>query len=308
MLSRIANNLYWAGRNLERLEHVSRFVPVNYFASLDGPESLDAQHMLRALNAMAGCMPVDKDIEERELLFNIAFDTENYSSVISCAHLARENCRGARDLLSTELWESVNTLYHYVQDFDQKEYLETSMSEFMTGLENHVLAAKAQVDSSLIKNQIWSTLKLGLLLERSFQISRIIQIKLNDLSALKEEKEFLQDYESEVLLKCLQAFDMNRKHYRKPVNQERALEFLLFNQRFPRSLAYCMTKVCVYLQDLSLDEVGIKLSVRMIAEKLKSQLVFGCMEDIRRDPKKFLSHVQVEIAKMNQILVSHYFG
>jgi uncharacterized alpha-E superfamily protein len=307
MLSRIANNLYWAGRNLERLEHVARFIPVNYFSSLDGPEALDAQHMLRALNAMAGDLPVDQPIEERDLLFNIAFDEKNYSSVISCAHLTRENCRGSRDLLSTELWEEINGLYHYVQDFDEERYLGTSMSEFMVGLQGHVLSCKAQVDSSLIKNQVWSTLKLGLLLERSFQISRIIQIKLNDLEFLKNEKEILQDYESEVLLKCLQAFDMNRKYYRKPVNQERALEFLIFNEKFPRSLAYCLSKVCIYLKDLSLDEKGSKLSVRMIAEHLKNQLIFGSMDDLKRDPKKYMAGIQSEIAKMNQILVSHYF-
>ena len=308
MLSRIANNLYWAGRNLERLEHLARFIPVNYFSSLDGPEALDAQHMLKALNAMAGCLPVDKDIEERELLYNIAFDAENYSSAACCAHLTRENCRGARDLLSTELWEDVNGLYHYVQNFDKDRYLETSMSEFMAGLEKQVLSCKAQVDSSLIKNQVWSTMKLGLLLERSFQINRIILIKLNDLEILKNEKEFLRDYESEVLLKCLQAFDMNRKHYRKPVNQDRALEFLIFNEKFPRSLAYCLSKVSVYLKDLSLDEKGNKLSVRMIAENLRNQLVFGSMDDLKKDPRKYLTGIQNEIAKMNQILVSHYFA
>ncbi|WP_304238288.1 alpha-E domain-containing protein [Jiulongibacter sediminis] len=308
MLSRIANNLYWAGRNLERIEHIARFVPVNFFASLDGPKEADEASMLKKLNAMAGSVSPELELNEGDVLVDLAFDLKNPSSVSSCITLARENCRGARDLLSTELWESVNKLFHYTQTFDQDLYRESSMHEFMVNAKQLVAVCKYQADSTMVKNQVWSTLKLGLLLERAFQVSRIISIIHTEMQRETENWDLYVQYECINLLKSLEAFDMNRKFYRKPVNAERAMEFLVFNENFPRSMAFCMKEVCMYLSNLSLDEKGKKLSVRMHAENLKNELVFGSVDDFMGDIPAYINDVQSKIARIHKLLNEHYFA
>ncbi|KPM46663.1 alpha-E domain-containing protein [Jiulongibacter sediminis] len=308
MLSRIANNLYWAGRNLERIEHIARFVPVNFFASLDGPKEADEASMLKKLNAMAGSVSPELELNEGDVLVDLAFDLKNPSSVSSCITLARENCRGARDLLSTELWESVNKLFHYTQTFDQDLYRESSMHEFMVNAKQLVAVCKYQADSTMVKNQVWSTLKLGLLLERAFQVSRIISIIHTEMQRETENWDLYVQYECINLLKSLEAFDMNRKFYRKPVNAERAMEFLVFNENFPRSMAFCMKEVCMYLSNLSLDEKGKKLSVRMHAENLKNELVFGSVDDFMGDIPAYINDVQSKIALIHRLLNEHYFA
>ena len=40
MLARVANNLFWMGRYIERSEHLARYLNVNYFSSLDAPNEL----------------------------------------------------------------------------------------------------------------------------------------------------------------------------------------------------------------------------------------------------------------------------
>lgn len=308
MLSRIANNLYWAGRNIERIEQISRFVPVNYFASLDGPKEADQASMLKKLNAMAGSESPENNLTEGDVLVDVAFNLQNPSSMNSCIHLARENCRGARDLLSTELWESVNKLYHYIQSFDQELYRQSSMHEFMLNSKKLTGVCKYQVDSTLVKNQVWSSMKLGLLLERAFQVSRIISIMHTEMLREVENWELYVQYESINMLKSLEAYDMNRKFYRKPVDLERALEFLIFNDRFPRSMAYCIRKVCQFIEDLDMDEKGKDISVRMEAENLKNDLLFGSIGDIRGDVPAFISKIQTKIARIHQLLNEHYFA
>lgn len=308
MLSRIANNLYWAGRNLERMEHIARFVPVNYFASLDGPIEIDPQIILRNINYMAGSLAVDEDLNEWEVLKNVAFDVKNPSSLTSCSYLLRENCRGARDFISTELWESINGLFHFIQNFDQEKYIQSSMSEFMLKVQDHVAICKARIDSSLLRNQGWSVLKIGLLLERSFQISRIIQLKLSDDLALEGKNPVLVSNEFGNLLKSLEAFDMNRKFYRKSVNKKRAIEFLVFNEKFPRALAFCMFEFIERINDLSLDERGKENSVKLIAENLKNELFYYEMDDIEGKELEYLGEVQSKIFSMNEILITKYFS
>ena len=48
MLSRVAENLFWMGRYLERTEHLARYINVAYFSSLD--RSHPRQHELTILS------------------------------------------------------------------------------------------------------------------------------------------------------------------------------------------------------------------------------------------------------------------
>ncbi|MFT6880103.1 MAG: putative alpha-E superfamily protein [Algoriphagus sp.] len=308
MLSRIANNLYWAGRNLERMEHIARFVPVNYFASLDGPAEMDTQYTLSNINSMAGSTATDEALSQSQVLGNVAFDKENPSSLISCALFVRENFRGTQDFISSELWESVNSLYHFVHSIDKEKYLESGMSEFMLKVQGAVALCKSKIDSTLIHNQGWSVIKIGMLLERSFQIDRIIQLKLADEQMLGISKSSLIANEYGNLLISLEAYDMNRKHYKKSVNKHRALEFLIFNEKFPRSLAFCLFELQERLEDLSLDKKGKTNSVNFIVKNLVNELFYCHMDDIKNEESEYLDKIQLKIMEINKILISNYFA
>ena len=67
MLARVANNLFWMGRYIERAEHLARYLNVNYFSSLDAPneKSQSRELVLHSLLFMANG-PVPKDYELTE--------------------------------------------------------------------------------------------------------------------------------------------------------------------------------------------------------------------------------------------------
>ena len=44
----------------------------------------------------------------------LAFDTKNPSSIAGALYAARENARGAREIISSELWEALNTTWNAV--------------------------------------------------------------------------------------------------------------------------------------------------------------------------------------------------
>ncbi len=56
MLARVANNLFWMGRYIERSEHIARYMHVNYFSSLDAPNELSRsrQFVLNSMLRMIG--------------------------------------------------------------------------------------------------------------------------------------------------------------------------------------------------------------------------------------------------------------
>lgn len=308
MLSRIANNLYWAGRYLERMEHITRCVPVLYFSALDGPKEIDHQYSLKAINELSGSLDSSSTLIEKKVLFNITFDKSNPESLISSATLARENCRGSRDILSTELWESVNTLYHFVCEYDQEQFLSVGMQRFMINLLAKVSLCKARINSTLIRNQVWSILTLGLLIERSYQILRVASTKLDSIKSIETGSNMaIETYEIGNLLKSLESYDMNRKYYKKPVDRKNALEFILLNARFPRSLLYCMERVCEHLHLLDIDQKGRSSSVILTCQKFRDELTYTSVEDILVNPQSQLKEFQDNVAMIHNALISKYF-
>ena len=61
MLSRVANNLYWMGRYMERADHLARYTNKIYFSSLDAPilKTYDRKFVLESMLYMAGIFDME---------------------------------------------------------------------------------------------------------------------------------------------------------------------------------------------------------------------------------------------------------
>ena len=134
MLARVANNLFWMGRYIERSEHVARYLNVNYFSSLDAPNELSQsrQFVLRSMLFMASDAVTDPNVQldEGQVLFDIALNKEKPDSIINYLQNARENANSARDLSSTELYESLNKFYHYTLNYSPEKFMKSGLYEF----------------------------------------------------------------------------------------------------------------------------------------------------------------------------------
>jgi len=85
MLARVADNLFWMGRYVERTEHMARYLNVNYFSSLDAPNprSQSQDFVLRSMMTMAG-MDENKTtkLKQQEVLYRIGLDPQTPVSLI----------------------------------------------------------------------------------------------------------------------------------------------------------------------------------------------------------------------------------
>ena len=118
MLSRVANSIYWLNRYIERAENVARFIDVNLNLMLDLPSGVSQQW--KPLVVTTGDL---KLFEERygeataeNVIQFLTFDLDYPNSILSCLRAARENARSIREIISSEMWEEVNTFYHMVQE------------------------------------------------------------------------------------------------------------------------------------------------------------------------------------------------
>src|SRR5262249_19535223 len=117
MLSRVAENLYWMARYLERAENTARLINTTTQVLLDLPRG--ASFGWDVLIKVAGlderfdeCFP---QADENNVVQFLVQDERNPSSIASCIRCARENCRTLREILPREAWERINSLYLFIR-------------------------------------------------------------------------------------------------------------------------------------------------------------------------------------------------
>ncbi|MDQ3354061.1 MAG: alpha-E domain-containing protein, partial [Actinomycetota bacterium] len=111
MLSRIAESLYWVGRYVERAEDTARILDVHVHHLLEDPaveEEMACRTLLDVMGMTSDADPVDVAAMNQVL----AFDPSDRGSIVGALRAARDNARGAREALSSEMWECLNATYN----------------------------------------------------------------------------------------------------------------------------------------------------------------------------------------------------
>ena len=105
MLSRIADAMFWIGRYVERADQTARILGVS-LQSITEDASLDAVDACAGVYGIFGVSDVPAgDLTVQRVLDRLVIDRQNPSSVAGALQAARENARGVREALSTEVWE-----------------------------------------------------------------------------------------------------------------------------------------------------------------------------------------------------------
>lgn len=311
MLSRVANNLYWMGRYLERADHLARYTNKIYFSSLDAPilKTYDRKFVLDSMLYMAGIFDMN-DATEKEVLFRVGSDTENPNSIISNITSARENARGARNAISTDLWEAINKYYHLVTTYPVDTYLTTGLYEYTQMILDQNSIVNSKIYSTLLHDEEWAVILIGMYIERAIQIIRIINAKLHDVYKIEQTGHPVNEmsYEWTTLLRCLEAFDMNRKFYRNIPDCKQVLEFLMLNPHCPRSISYSLNGIRRYEGKISRNENQVSNAISFKIGKLFEQYRYLSFDDYKDDIYGLLNNTQNKVVEIGAELEKKYFS
>lgn len=309
MLARVANSLYWTGRYIERSEHLARYLKVQYFSTLDAPMTQNKDFVLKSILNMYGIgVEVDELVDEQEVLVEVGLNAKNPASLISTVFAARENARSIRYTISAELWEVINQYYHFMKDYSPDFYKTRGLYDFTVGAAKHCSIIRSYLDHTLIHDDIWVFINVGIYLERAAQIVRIFRSKLHDIDVLSEDgnNQPLRRYQWTITLKVLEAFDMHRRTYRKPQMETSVYEFLLSNPAFPRSVAFNLGKINELLSYLSFSAPP-KDPLFFKAGKLASHFRYLEAREIKNDLQGFLEEALEEIYALHSLIDQKYF-
>lgn len=184
LLARVADSVYWMSRYVERAEHVARMLIVNGNLLTDvGDLGSDVQDeiwlgVMRSMRLFG--MPPGDDRMSARVVRHMAFDPLNPGSIRSCIARARENARAVREIISIEMWESLNRLYWQTQGEDGSA--ESDPQEFLRTVLHGSMTFQGLTDQTLAHDQRWLFIQLGKHLERIDVTCRILDTRFDLLS------------------------------------------------------------------------------------------------------------------------------
>lgn len=315
MLARVANNLFWMGRYIERSEHVARFMHVNYFSSLDAPNEMsqDRQFVLRSLRFMIGDPVKEEDmlLDEEQLLYDMGMNPNIPYSIISNVKWARENANSARDLISTELYEAINKFYHFVLNYPVDVYVKRGLYDFCVNITEMTTILRGKIRGTLLHDEVYAIIMMGMNLERATQIIRIVNTKYNDAILARGDligEEMGQSFEWVTLLKCAESYDMMRRYYRKPPNSISTLEFLILNADCPRSVMNSLNQVTKHIKVVDGSKSPGKDSTAFLVEKVRADLKFKYVEEIQDQIPDFIEKKLNDLVHIARKMEKEFFN
>jgi uncharacterized alpha-E superfamily protein len=253
VLSRVAENLYWLARYLERAENTARLVNVNANLLLDlPPEYRPGWSALIDITGSRGLFDArEKRAEERDIVHFLTADLSNPGSMLASLHSARENARALRDVLPTEVWEHMNELFMEIRERLPEGLSKRNRFHFLQRIVRGMQTLTGQLEGTMSRNDAFTLLMLGRNLERADMTSRIIDVRSAQL--LPEDAPGVQPFETIHwlnLLKSLSGYQMYRLSQRTRVSRSAVLDFVLRDLQFPRACLFCLKEVEHFLRAL----------------------------------------------------------
>ena len=318
LLSRVAESLYWAGRYLERVECTARIVGEHTNLIVDLPysatvtwepllaivgtrEDFDAAHVVANEASVVGWLIASKD---------------NPSSLVSSIGAARENLRTTREVLPRRAWQTVNDLFLYIAASYPDGLARSGRSRFMEKVIGETQRVVGVLSGTMSRDEAYEFLRLGRNLERADMTSRVLDVLAGSLMSARDSIEFsVADQHADVqwasVLRSLSALQMFHRSRREPVSGDAVVEFLLTDERFPRSVKHCVREVrrCVGALPRAelLEPACLAAEVTLAAELIAPDQPVGSTGLAPLELHRLADRVQLALADIHTAVADAYF-
>ncbi len=318
MLSRIAENLYWLGRYIERAENTARLLNVNSLALMEAPLVPGAKGIVT--EQWAPLLSFADNEEDFKQYFDkpksqnvatwLALSYENPSSIRSCLAIARENARTLRDRISTEMWENINVTYHKLCEEAPPTLDEDNLYDYCILARDFSHLFFGMAEATLTHDLGWYFIKAGRHLERADNTLRALRIRYkNYRGQTAPVTEGLEVHRGMAMLKSLSAYEAFRKYYLTALEPKLIAEFLLLNAQFPRSVRYNLRRLFEATNDLAKYNPDAPSEAKRLTGWLFSRLKYmPSVEQIIEEEKPSLDNLIDALADISDVISQTYFN
>lgn len=271
--SRVADHLFWYGRNLERIDNSARIIRA-LLTRVAGDEDLDEESfrcLVMMLIDRGQIEPAMLDLPRAEALQQIALelphwivDEQNSSSLRSAIRRLVTGAMSVRDRLSMDAWQILAELDDNCRELASQPTLE--IADALATLQHLIqdCAALAGLASDRMTRSIgWRFFDFGKRLEAALQITSMFRTY-----GSWETAEHPRAYAT--LLEVADCLMTYRSRYRSELHFVPIVDLLVLDESNPRSIAFQLRRISDHVQKLN---EGSGTVIRTDEEKIAISLL-----------------------------------
>ena len=283
MLGRTANGIFWLFRYLERAENTVRLLNAGFRMALTR-NAATSEAEWRSVIVTIGqrkAYEAKNGTYAGVQVFNwILRDKANSESVLRMIEGARTNARMVRAGLTREVWEAINDTWMRLSEALSRPVRETTLGDVLDLVRRQSTQVRGAMDGTMLRNEIYNFARLGKFIERADNTARILDVKYYVLlPAVSYVGSSLDNVQWDNVLRSVSAERAYRWLNAGRMDPRSIAEFLILDGRFPRSLAFCYSKISSNLASLERD-YGNPMPCHTMVEEAAALVRAGRIDEI----------------------------
>ena len=247
MLARVADNLYWMSRYLERADQTIRLLGVQVRSVADNTSEQVAAGWTRLFRSLKISPPGGDPLYGAGDAFLLAdaytladfmsFERDNPGAMVSLWAMSRENARQARQEITQEMWGQLNRTYLSLRDTQLHFFWNKEPENFYKETSAQIYLFRGVTDNSLRHGLAWDFIRLGRFMER---IQVTTEILGNYLPSLDDED---TELDWSLLLRSCASFEPYCRHYTPAIDPWKVMTFLIHEPESPHTLRFAAEEI-----------------------------------------------------------------
>ena len=249
LLARNAESLFWLARYLERAAGLARVVEMT--SAFGGHDRDTGWLWLLALHSDEEGFQKDHEVTSGNIISYYMIDGANPGSIRASINCARENARALRPFIPLEMWVQLNAFHGLIEAINADDIVPSQLPRTCAKIRAGCLAQIGTAEGTLYRDEGYRFFKLGLLIERADQTSRLLDVKFAQGASAAKPADPADDYVVwSTILRAAGAYQVFNRLEHGGVNPEGVARFLIYNRSHPRSIGFCVQKIDETLQIL----------------------------------------------------------
>ena len=320
MLARHAEDMFWAGRYLERAEDTARMVRATLLSTVAESPAQAIDRMQNLIRTLRLEMPAPQQdvqtmaenltqsppmlrseaglsIDVQAAATGLVASPDLAGSVVFSIGCAWENFRSLRDQIPSELWEQINQFHLRLRQADFPAAMEQDPFQTLDFIRVSCQSLTGVINSSMSQGEEYRFLVLGQMLERALMTCRLISVRYPELDGSSYD-------EMALTLRSVSALEAyQRASQSSPLGADVA-RFLLLDGSFPRSVLYCLRLSETQVESLAPQDKPPPL--RRLGQ-LRSELEYADFNSLVSDLPSHLNALESGVREVADLVSAYFF-
>ncbi len=258
LTSRAADNLFWVGRHVERIETSARLMRTVVLQLRETqeqselPDSDSLKILLPALTQVTGAYPGFLNCDTQRLktpepeLLSVTKNGSRKGGLTANIQAFVQTAFNIRDLWSQDTWRCVDHVQRrWQQRVVNNEINVEQLQRYLDELIRGIVAFSGLTGESMTREAAWLMLDSGRRLERALGLVALLRA-----TVVLHYEDVLQNQVLEAVLVSTDSLTIYQRRYRSFIQLPLVLELLLLDETHPRSVAYQLHQLSIHISAL----------------------------------------------------------